>query len=131
MSDKIFIDTSGFFAFINKSDDRHKDAKKQFSSSATKLTSNYVFDELMALMTARGHKETSISFGERLRTESWMDYHFLTASEEEKAWGIYQKFRDHPLSFTDCTTLMLLREHKGLTLLSFDVTLLKLARQVG
>ena len=124
----LFIDTSGFFAFLNKSDADHEEAKKRFAASANKMTSNYVFDELMTLLTARGQKDLSISFGEQLRGGSLVACHFLSASEEEKAWGIYQKFRDHPLSFTDCTTLLLLREHQSSRLLSFDATLLKLVK---
>lgn len=129
MPDRIFVDTSGFFAFLNKSDANHEEARKRISTSAVKITSNYVFDELMTLLTARGQKELSITFGEQLRSESLVGIHFLAVSEEEKAWGIYRKFRDHPLSFTDCTTLALLREHKTSGLLSFDTTLLKLTRQ--
>lgn len=127
MPGKIFIDTSGFFAFLNKSDENHEEAKKRLSTAVVKMTSNYVFDELMTLLTARGQKALSITFGEQLRAGTMTGYHFLTASEEEKAWEIYQKFRDHPLSFTDCTTLALLREHRASGLVSFDATLLKVA----
>ncbi|MBI2082620.1 MAG: type II toxin-antitoxin system VapC family toxin [Deltaproteobacteria bacterium] len=125
MAEKIFVDTSGFFAFLNKADENHEKARKGLESARI-VTSSYIFDELMTLLTARGQKDLSISFGEQLRADKMIDYHFVTSKEEEKAWNLYKKYRDHSLSFTDSTTLVLLKELRIGNLLSFDETLLRL-----
>ena len=129
MPEKIFVDTSGFFAFLNQDDLHHEEAKAQFGSGS-RVTSNYIFDELMTLLTARGQKDFSVSFGAELRTGKDVKYHFLTLTEEEKSWQLYKKYRDHPLSFTDCTTLVLLREHRASKLLSFDEDLVRIAQNL-
>ena len=128
MPEKTFVDTSAFFAFLNKSDVNHQAAKKRLSGSGVKVTSNFIFDELITLMMARDQKDLSVSFGEKLRSGALVQYHFLKESEEEKAWTVYQKYSDHVLSFTDCTTLALLGEYKNVRLLSFDEGLMRLAR---
>lgn len=127
MRQRTLIDTSGFFAFINKADVNYKTAQETFKSSKL-ITTNYIFDELMTLLTARGKKELSIAFGEELRTR--YPVHHLSAGEEEKAWQLYKKYRDHLLSFTDCTTLLVLRDHKIPQLFSFDQDLLSLSQAI-
>lgn len=125
MPGKLFVDTSCFFAFLNRGDVNHIKAVEYLKAHPKKVTSNYVFDELMALLTSRGQKNLSLTFGEELREKKWGDYYYVTLSDEKKAWDLYKKFHDHPLSFTDCTTLLLLKEKKVSLLASFDQGLIK------
>ena len=130
MPEKIFVDTGGFFAFLNADDPDHKDAVRRLQDGK-KITTNYVFDELVTLLAARGKRDLSVAFGEQLRTGRMVTVHFVTPREEEKAWQVYKKYRDHPLSFTDCTTLMMLRQHRIPDLLSYDGALLKAAKNIS
>lgn len=127
MPKKVFVDTSCFFAFLNRGDINHAQATEYLKNHPQKMTSNYVFDELMALLTSRGQKDLSLKFGEELRGGRWGDYYYLTLSDERRAWDLYKKFHDHPLSFTDSTTLFLLKEKKCALLASFDEELTKVS----
>ena len=126
MSDLLFVDTGGFYSFLSQSDVHHREAEKLLLKPTAKMTSNYVLDELVTLLSVRGHKDIALSFGEKLRLGTFAGYHFLTPTEEEKAWHLYKKYKDHDLSFTDCTTLILLKEHRVSRLVSFDQELIKL-----
>lgn len=129
MPPKVFVDTSGFFAYLNTTDPNHNEARKRLVGTMA-VTSNYIFDELMTLLTARGKKALSISFGEELRGGNMVSYHCLSIKEEGQAWDLYKKYRDQPLSFTDCTTLTLIREQRIRDLLSFDRVLIQLAASI-
>jgi len=64
---KIFVDTSAWYAFIDRNDRDHPAAVKKIQVlDRFLLTSNYVFDEILTLVKTRLGPSIAISFGQKL-----------------------------------------------------------------
>ena len=125
----VFVDTGLFYALQNTRAQHHGAAKNALSVTNRGLygrpfTSEYVFDEVVTLVRShRGYREAKV-VGDRLlgRGEFPVAYDLLTVTEDDfgSALDVFETYRDHPLSFTDATTIALMDAHDIDTLLSFD-----------
>lgn len=117
----IFVDTSAWYALLDKSDVNHRAAVKFKDSLAGPLvTSNYVADEVITLARSRlGHK-VAVKIGQKMWDESIANLIRVTLQDEKKAWKIFVKYQDKTFSFTDCTSFALM-ERVGITeVFAFD-----------
>lgn len=100
-----FIDTSAWFASSIPSDPRHLDVKAWFRSNVLPLiTTDYVIDETLTLLRAKGYSSRAVSLGHDIFEQNVVRVHFVHAAEILSAWEL---FRDQPTrrwSFTDCTS---------------------------
>ncbi|MBI3818644.1 MAG: type II toxin-antitoxin system VapC family toxin [Planctomycetes bacterium] len=106
----LFVDTSAWFAFINKRDAGHravKDALVSFSGRV--VTSNYIFDEIVTLTNARSGHVSAMRVGIFLMESKSVDLVRVTAEDEREAWSLFKARADKNYSFTDCTSFVLLR----------------------
>lgn len=117
----IFVDTSGWFASIVPSDPNHGDAVRWVTQARRSLfTTDYVIDETLTVLLARGEKRRAVQLGKRLFESGAVQVHFLTSQEIRSAWQIFRDFTDKQWSFTDCTSKLII-EQFGLThAFSFD-----------
>jgi len=64
---RIFVDTSAWYAFIDKNDQDHADAVSKVKAlDRSHLTSNYVLDEILTLLKSRLGPSIAILFGQKL-----------------------------------------------------------------
>jgi len=127
-----FIDAGIFVAAYNTRDNNHNRAielvnnamKGQYGSLST---SDYIFDEAVTLMLARTkNPEFAFGVGEFILgnpSRSISSFAKLIRVDEEvfsDAWTIFKRHAVKGLSFTDCTTVVLMKRSKIDTLLSFD-----------
>lgn len=120
----IFIDTGALIARYLQQDQHHDSAIKKWEkiriSDEKCFTSNFVLDELFTLLAR------------------WTDYafaaekaHIIYASAafkilrpdqviEEQAIELFLKFADQKMSFTDCISFALMKQHKIKKAFSFD-----------
>ena len=117
----LFVDTSALFAFFDKSDRHHLPVRSVIASHPILVSSNYVVDEFITLLRARkvpvklfAPFVTSILEGETLSILR------VTERIERKAWDILLMHSDHDLSFTDCASVALMREHGIDTAITLD-----------
>ena len=117
----IFVDTSAWYALLDKSDANHH-AAVNFKDSLDHpmVTSNYIADEVITLARNRlGHK-VAVEIGQKLWNESIANLIHVTPNDEKKAWAIFVKYSDKTFSFTDCTSFALM-ERVGITeVFAFD-----------
>lgn len=112
---KIFIDTSAFVAlFVENETDHEKAAKKYLhyrQQRALFITSDYILDELFTRLfyynlDIKRHIEKlqdSISRKEIVVLQ-------IDESLFDKSLGIFLKYSDHKISFTDATTFVLYKD---------------------
>ena len=120
---KLFVDSSAFIALADRSDQDHKAAEDFFRECAPEAqvhTSNYIVAETITRLrrTARHHAAaqwTKAVFESRQTTR-----HYVDAETELEAVQVFERYRDHFLSFTDCTTIVLLRRLRLDRIFSFD-----------
>ncbi len=128
----VFIDAGVFIAFVNKRDEHHTSATRLVeeiikNKYGAAFTSDMIFDESMTFILYKtgdigkaasvrdlilGNKEKDIP---RFITIIFMDGDVL-----EKTWNPFVKYADKKLSFTDCSTLELMRLRGIEYLASFD-----------
>jgi predicted nucleic acid-binding protein len=102
----VFVDTSGFYAFLDRNDGFHAEAKRLFlraeSESWVLVTSNYVVHESWALIQARLGWDAMEDFLRELLARCrvvWVDerLHALGGARARQA-------RERRLSLTDCVS---------------------------
>jgi predicted nucleic acid-binding protein len=106
MADRVvFVDTSGFFAWINQRDPNHQTMVAfPHEPGCHLVTTDYILDETLTLFMARGipHQRkrllAMVSSSAILQVVWIGKEHFREASE----WMF--KYEEHPFSFTDCTS---------------------------
>lgn len=116
MRNDIFIDTSGFFALLVRSDPGHRAAdsllRKSEGGKRRFCTTDYVLDETATLLSARGSRHLAetlfeIVLGASVCSVIWMDSERFSATQR-----FFAKHADHPWSFTDCFSFMVMKELK-------------------
>ena len=73
------------------------------------VTSNFVFDETMTLLLARGGSAAALSLGESLRDPGMVQMVRISPEDEEESWSLFVAHRDKTYSFTDCTSFAIMR----------------------
>jgi uncharacterized protein len=133
----LFVDTSGWYAAFNAAEASHalvKDVLARCRAEGRQLvTSDYVLDELLTLVRMRvGHKR-AVAVGEAVWHRAGADLVEVDAAAREEAWRIFQKFGEHDLSFTDCTSAAVMKRHGMVQILTLDrhFTLLGFERLPG
>ena len=126
----VFLDTGLWYALQNQRAQRHGEARSALSAVlggryGRAYTSDYVYDETVALVRSRtGSYAEAKTVGDRIRGvgEFPAAAELLYVSEEAftRSVDVFERYRDHPLSFTDATTVALMGEHDVDSLLSFD-----------
>ena len=119
--DRIFVDTSAWYAIIDKNDRDHKAAvKKVRILDRPLLTSNYILDEILTLLKTRLGPSIAIPFGQKLWDQEVSALVRITEEDEEKAWGMFRQYEDKGFSFTDCTSFALMERLDINTVFAFD-----------
>ncbi len=104
------MDTSGWYAYIRADDPDHAPCKAAFEAcKARKLTSNFVFDELVTLVRLRTNHASAVRAGDMLRAASDLEIIRVQPDDEDEAWKYFSRHRDKDFSFTDCTSFALMR----------------------
>nr|WP_238398232.1 PIN domain-containing protein [Halorussus salinus] len=88
-------------------------------------TTDYVYDETVTLVRSRTNsfREAAVVGDRILGRDRYPDaIDFVTISEElfDRSVAVFDRYRDHDLSFTDASTVALIEEHGFDAVLAFD-----------
>ncbi len=107
---RLFVDTSAWFAFANRVDPDHKTVATLLAAFKGRLvTSNFVFDETVTLSLYRLGHAAAERVGLALRDGGEVDLVRVAPEDETAAWRLFRQRRDKQYSFTDCTSFALMR----------------------
>jgi predicted nucleic acid-binding protein len=118
----VFVDTSGFYAELDGTDPRHRDARAAFGlvleHRAKLMTTNYVVHESWAVIQARLGWEAVDAWLDRIVTKCelvWVarEVHDLGAARCRQA-------RQRHLSLTDCVSIEYMRQRRVTLAIAFD-----------
>jgi predicted nucleic acid-binding protein len=121
MKSRVFVDTSAWYALIDRADPDHVTVTaclREFKGDL--LTSNFVFDETLTLLRYRLGWLPAHRFGESIRAGSLAHLVRIDPKDEETAWSIFARYQDHELSYTDCTSFALMQRLKLSTAVALD-----------
>lgn len=107
---RLFVDTSAWFAFANRADPEHKPVAALLAAYKGRLvTSNFVFDETLTLCLFRIGHAAAEKVGQALLDHGQVDLVRIAPEDETLAWQLFRERRDKAYSFTDCTSFALMR----------------------
>lgn len=117
----IFVDTSAWYASIIPTETYHRMAIDWLSRNNEQLlTTDFIADETLTLLRARGENERAITTANDLFNQVIAQMYYLTEADILEAWHVFQRYSDKDWSFTDCTCKVVI-EKLGIThAFSFD-----------
>ena len=116
----IFADASGLISLFSEKDSNHKKALKiaEETESGIFLISNYIFAEIVTMLSKKEGRKKSIKIGEYIKAHyQWIN---LDIETENLAWEIFKKQKSKNVSFIDCTCFALYKKGNYDKAFSFD-----------
>ncbi|MHB8481483.1 MAG: type II toxin-antitoxin system VapC family toxin [Nitrospiria bacterium] len=122
----IYLDTSFLFAFYNRTDRYHRKAHQFFQEIISQQQvgwayTDYIFDELLTLILIRNKDKTKAIFtGKSLLNSQTIQLFYLKPETINRSWNLFAKYRDKQWSFTDCTSIVFMKENNISRITTFD-----------
>ena len=114
MPPETFVDTSGFYALLVTQDDRHEAAGNFLRQAAERrqrfITTDYVLDETLTLLKARGHRHMLKGFIDSVLNSSACRIEWTDSGRYSDTVTFFLKRLDHDWSFTDCLSFRVMAE---------------------
>ncbi len=120
---KLFVDASAWIGMFDEHDKYHSVASQSINHirhDADLFTSDYILDEALTYILNRAGKQIAVQCGK------WaINAHFVTIFRVDEAvwqdaWDMFQSYEDKQWAFTDCTSFVLMRQHKLHRAFTFD-----------
>ena len=107
---RVFVDTSAWYAYINKNEPGHGRVVAWLDGFEGRLlTSDYVFDETVTLCRRRLGHGPAVHIGSVLLDPAVVEMLTVGAEEMSEAWQLFCARKDKMYSFTDCTSFVLMK----------------------
>jgi len=117
----IFVDTGAWFSGVVPADPDHARATAWLASNrAPLITTDYIVDETLTLLRARGQRKYALDIGTEFFHGALATVHYLAPAEVLRAWDVFRAFADKDWSFTDCTSKVVMEALGITTAFSFD-----------
>ncbi len=118
----IFLDSSLFCAYKNKSDVHHENSVKIIEAISHQdhgrpVTTDYIFDETVTVLLRKTNRSIAMDVGD-LILNSEIQMFGVGKIVFESAWNIFQK--TEKLSFTDCTNIAFMKLYGIEKIATFD-----------
>ncbi|MGE0133214.1 MAG: type II toxin-antitoxin system VapC family toxin [Blastocatellales bacterium] len=107
----MLIDTSGFFALYSENDQNHRAAKELFQHSRSRITTNYVLAEYVALGLVRGlPRQNVLTFSEEILFDDTIEIVWVNPQQHTQAVELLRQRPDKTYSLCDAVSFVLMRE---------------------
>src|SRR5437667_12761932 len=116
-----FVDTGVWYASVVPADPRHADVMSWLRSNNPPLiTTDYVVDETLTLLRARGERARAIALGRQCFDFRVVRLHYLARGVLFRGWEVFSQNPDRDWSFTDCTSRAVIERFHIKRALTFD-----------
>jgi len=120
----IYIDTGAFLARHLSKDQYHLQANAFWNSLRKEneacVTSNFVLDETFTLLGRRAGCGFAAQRARNIYASESLSILRPSQEDEMKAIGLFEKYSDHRLSFTDCISIILMKRRNIKRVFTFD-----------
>lgn len=111
----IFADASALVGKLLESDPYHAGANRAMRDLLRRghdfLTTDYIFDEVVTRVRSVASHEAAVSAGEELLASEVIRIVEVEREVRDAAWRKFKKFKEHKLSFTDCTSFAMMEKY--------------------
>lgn len=90
------------------------------NNDETLFTTDYVVDETLTLLRARGEQKRALMIGEKFFEGELAITYRLSKEDLQPAWETFRGFKDKDWSFTDCTSKVVMENFAITQALAFD-----------
>lgn len=123
-TNQIFVDSNFFVALFNPNDTQYAKAlkiSKYLDKNKIKLIiSNYVFLEIVTVLSQKRGKKVSIDVGEYLQNVTNIKIIHIDEGLNQQTWNTFCAVQNKNISFVDCSTVVLMKAEGIEKLLTFD-----------
>jgi predicted nucleic acid-binding protein len=113
-ADDVFMDTSGFFALWDASDEHHASAvrvQRELVRARRRFqTSDYVVDETVTLLLMRHGHEAALDFLDTIERSPTLRLEWVSPDRFYASVALFRRRSDKQWSFTDCVSFVVMRE---------------------
>jgi predicted nucleic acid-binding protein len=121
-------------ACADASDPAHSRARARrdaaMEGGSVLVTTDYVVDETLTLIRMRLGLDAAEAWWQQVEGSSRVRWEWIDQPRAEKARAVFFRYRDKSYSFTDCTSLVVMRELKLRQVLTTDDHFRQLGFQV-
>ena len=120
----VFVDTGGWMACADQADPAHaactaaRDATLE--AGRTLVTTDFVVDETLTLIRFRMGLAAAHAWWQQIDGSTRLRWERIESDRFERARTLFFQYRDKDLSFTDCTSIAVMRELKLTTVITTD-----------
>lgn len=120
----VLVDTGGIVGFYVGTDERHRPAVRTFEelrdAGRRLLCTSDIFDETVTLVARRSGHWNAVRVGEEILDGGMFELAEVDAGVRREAWRVFRKYGEHGLSFTDCSSVAVMRKYGTNEILTFD-----------
>jgi len=120
----VFVDTGGWMACADRADPAHASCRaardEMLETGHELMTSDYVVDETLTLIRFRLGLGAANAWWQQIDGSARLRWERVESDRFERARHLFFQYRDKDLSFTDCTSIAIMRELKLTTVLTTD-----------
>jgi predicted nucleic acid-binding protein len=124
---RVFFDTSGYIALIDRSDQFHEQAVMLARTIARarlpRVTLNYVLAETYTRTRRKLGHLAALTLGESIQRDAaagLLSIVYADAALEREAWALFRRYRDQQFSYVDCVCFAWLQMAGQVEVLTFD-----------
>jgi predicted nucleic acid-binding protein len=120
----VFVDTGGWMACADRADPAHsactaaRDA--MLEAGRILITTDFVVDETLTLIRFRLGLAAASAWWQQIDGSARLRWERVENDRFERARNLFFHYRDKDLSFTDCTSVAVMRELKLATVITTD-----------
>lgn len=130
--DNVFVDSNFFCAFYNPKDSLHIKAlglaEKLRFSKARLWISNYVFLEVVTIVSQRVGKKEGVTVGNKIKNVDFVSNIHIDESLHQLSWDLFKQVSKKDPSFVDMSIIAAMKAGNIQALLTFDKDLIQIAR---
>jgi predicted nucleic acid-binding protein len=86
----------------------------------TLFVTDYVIDETLTLISGRLGHARAVACGEWLLQSPIVKVVRIEPSQWDQAWALFKRYDDKAFSLTDCTSFVVMQQHKLVDAFTFD-----------
>lgn len=120
----VFVDTGGWVACADRADPTHSACAAARDSTLEAgrilITTDFVIDETLTLIRFRLGLAAADTWWQQIDGSSRVRWERIENDRFERARNVFFQYRDKDLSFTDCTSIAVMRELKLKTVITTD-----------
>jgi len=120
----VFVDTGGWMACADRADPAHALCRAArdgaLEAGRTLITTDFVIDETLTLIRFRLGLGAASAWWQQIDGSARLRWERVENDRFERARHLFLQYRDKDLSFTDCTSIAVMRELKLKTVITTD-----------